>query len=147
MKLYLKEVVKRGLIGASIGPVLYGFIIYILYLCNLPLSLSAPAIFLSIFSTFIMGFAAGGTSVIPEIETISPLLQAVIHGSLLYVVYLSFCLINFWIPFHWLSILMFTGIFFFVFLFSWILTYFVILYQTKKLNQRLEEIHKKDSCC
>ena len=62
-----------------------------------------------------------------------------IHGSVLYVSYLMTYLVNGWLEWGRVPVLVFTGIFVVGYLVIWAVIYFVIKRKTKNLNKMLKE--------
>ena len=63
--------------------------------------------------------------------------QVLFQMTSIYVVYFVGYLINHWIPFNWIVIVIFTSIFVATFLSIWFTAYFISKKVSKKLNERL----------
>ena len=118
MKKYLIEFLKRGMLFAGFGPIIAGLVFLMLGYTVEGFSLSGNQVFLAIVSTYTLAFVQAGASIFNQIEE-WPLPKSLLcHLGVIYIAYVLCYLVNSWIPFEPLVILIFTAIF--------ILTYFVI---------------------
>ncbi|MBE5971219.1 MAG: DUF3021 domain-containing protein [Lachnoclostridium sp.] len=144
MKKTIMEFIRRGLIACGFGPMVLVVLYLILYHQGTIQTLSVPEVCLGILSLSALAFIAGSMNVIYQIEQL-PLMAAItIHGSTLYVSYLATYLINGWLEWGTTPILVFTGIFIFVYLVIWAIIYFTTKRNTEKLNQFLKEKQPAD---
>ena len=138
MNRYVKAFLQRGIAFGGFGPIIAGLVFLILDLAIKPFSLSGTEVFLAVLSTYLLAFVQAGASVFNQIEH-WPIAKSVgIHFLTLYLTY-SFCyLINRWLPFEPMVLLIFTAIFLGVYLGVWLTVYFCIRVTQKKLNNRLK---------
>ena len=137
MNKYVKEYLHRGLIFGGFGPIVAGIVLYFVMLSEGG-EFFAPADFLiAVISTYILAFVHAGSSVFNQIEGWSLAKTLVFHIGSLYVVYLLTYIVNSWIPFSIVGILVFTGIFAAVYFVVWITVYLIVLASSKKMNSSL----------
>ena len=136
MKKHIVEFLKRGLIFGGFGPIVLGIVYYIISLFT-PINLLAGEVLVAIVSAYILAFIQAGVTVFKEIESWGLTQMLLIHMVTLYIAYLGCYLVNSWIPFDWIVVLIFTLIFVVTFLIIWFIVYFIIKCTTKKLNEKL----------
>jgi hypothetical protein len=137
MNKYVKTFFLRGLIFSGLGPVVMGIIYLILSYSLDDFTATGPQIFLAIISTYVIAFVQAGASVFNQIEHWSVPKSVFFHFSSIYIVYIGAYLINFWIPFEWLVIAIFTAIFVVSYFVIWLCVYISIKLVEKKLNKAL----------
>ena len=136
MRKYAKEFFKRGLMFAGFGPVVVGIILFIISLFT-EVSLSGYEILLAIISTYLLAFVQAGATIFNQIEGWSIPKSLGFHLGSIYLAYLGCYLINSWIPFDLVVVLIFTVVFVFTFLLIWLIVYLAVKHTTKKLNSKL----------
>ena len=93
---------------------------------------------MGIFSLSVLAFIAGGMNTIYQIERL-PLMAAIfIHGGVLYIGYLCTYLLNDWLAWGSIPILVFSGIFIVGYFVIWAIIYIIIKKNTEKINQILK---------
>lgn len=139
MKKYVAEILHRGLMSSGFGPV----ILAIVYLClqrgGVIQSITVNEVCLGIFSSAALAFVVGGANVIYQIERLPIMLAILLHGSILYVSYITVYLTNGWLKWGATPVLVFTGIF----VVGYFLILAIIITVTKKRTARLNEILKQ----
>ena len=111
MKKTVKEFLRRGIAACSLGPVVLAILYLILQHNGVIASLTVNEVCTGIFSLSALAFIAGGMNVIYQIEQL-PLMAAIsIHGGILYISYLITYLVNNWLEWGVMPILVFSGIF------------------------------------
>ena len=139
MKKYVFEFLRRGLVALGIGPIVLA-ILYLILRRHAGLeSLSVDAVVIGIFSISALAFIAGGMNSIYRIERLPLMAAILIHGAVLYVSYLCTYLLNDWLDFGMVPILVFSGIFVFGFFAIWAVIYAVIHKNTQSLNEKLKQ--------
>lgn len=134
---WFKEFLKRGFSFAGLGPVIAGIVYLILSCVIKDFQLSGLQVFLAIISTYILAFVQAGASVFNQIED-WPLAKSLgFHLLSIYFAYVLCYLINSWIPFEPVVILIFTGVFLVTYFIIWITVYSIIKHASKKLNSKL----------
>ena len=139
MKRIVLEFGRRGLAACGLGPIVLAIIYLILqHKVNLE-TLTVNQVFLGIFSLSALAFIAGGMNVIYQIEQLPLMVAILIHGGVLYISYLGTYLINDWLDWGVIPILVFSGIFVLGYLVIWVIIYSIIKRNTEKLNKILQE--------
>ena len=137
MKKYLKIFLHRGLIFGGFGPIVLGIVFLCIELSGTHLDLSGNDVLVAIVSTYLVAFVQAGVSVFNQIED-WPLTKSLLcHFSALFAVYSLAYIINAWIPFEPLVLLIFCLIFALVYFAIWITVYLCVRAHTKKLNSKL----------
>lgn len=137
MNKYIKLFLHRGLVFGGCGPIITGFVFYLVSLNN-QLDLSGLDIFIAILSTYILAFVQAGSSIFNQIEHWSTIKGLGIHLLTLYIVYVGCYLLNSWIPFDWKVILIFTIIFVALYLLIWLIVLLIIKKTTSDMNKTIE---------
>ena len=137
MNKHLKNFLHRGLIFGGFGPIVLGIIFFCIELSGTQLGLGGGEVLMAIFSTYILAFVQAGASVFNQIEE-WPLTKSLFcHFSLLFAVYSLTYVLNSWIPFEPVVLLIFCLVFVLVYFTVWLTVYFCVKAHTKKLNERL----------
>ena len=140
MKRYILDFLRRGLAAMGFGPM----VLAVLYLLLPVQTLTAQAVSLGIFSLSALAFLAGGLNVLYQIERL-PLMAAIgIHGGVLYAGYLATYLLNGWLDWGRLPVLVFTAIFTVGYLAIWAVIYAIIRRNTARVNAILREMQSAD---
>ena len=139
MKRIVSEFFRRGLIACGFGPIVLAILYLILQQQAAVETLTVNQVCLGIFSLSALAFIAGGMNVIYQIEQIPLMIAILIHGSILYISYLTTYLLNNWLKWEVTAILAFSGIFVLGYLIIWAIIYSLI----KKRTGRINEILKK----
>ena len=138
MKRIILDFLHRGLITCGFGPIVVA-VIFLTLQKNIGLeTITINEYAISIFSSAILAFIAGGMNVIYQIERLPLMTAILIQGIVLYVTYLVVYLINNWIVWGVTPILIFTVIFVTGYLFIWLIIYIVNKSRTRKLNEMLK---------
>ena len=139
MKKCVLEFLRRGLIASGIGPIVLAIVYLILQKTNAVETLSVNQVCIGIFSITALAFIAGGMNAIYQIERLPLMVAILIHGGILYISYLVTYLLNDWIDFGALPIVVFTAIFVVGYIVIWAIIYSIIKRNTAKLNKMLKE--------
>ena len=139
MKKHIAEFLRRGAIAAGIGPIVLAILYLILHKAAGLDSLTVQEVCTGIFSITALAFVAGGINAIYQIERLPLMLAIFIHGSVLYVGYLITYLLNSWLRWDKISVLVFTCIFVVGYLAIWAVIYSVIKKNTDKINEMLKK--------
>ena len=137
MKSRLKNFLFRGALASGFGPIIYGIIMLCLELGGVDTGLDGVVVFKGIISTYILAFVIAGASIIWQEERLGLALQIAIHGSALYICYLVTYLINGWLASNWLSVVVFTIIFFTGYGIIWLVIFLVEKNRANKFNKQL----------
>ena len=138
MKKDLKEFCSRGLIAMGFGPLVYGVVMLILYLCNVDTTMDGLVVFKGIISISILAFVIAGITIIWQKEEIQLVKKISIHFFVLYLLYLVVYLLNDWIEKDFQIIGIFTLIFILGYILIWIIIYFSEKKRAKKLNEYIK---------
>ena len=139
MKGIILDFLRRGLFAGGFGPLVLGGLYLILEGQGVLDTLTVRVVCMGIFSLWALAFIAGGMNVVYRIERL-PLMAAVsIHGAVLYAGYLITYLLNDWLEWGALPILVFTAIFVLGYLTIWVVIYAIIKRNTDRINQMLRE--------
>ena len=139
MKKFVLEFLRRGLIAAGIGPIVLAFVYLILQQASAIETLSVNQVCIGIFSITALAFIAGGMNAIYQIERLPLMLAILIHGGVLYVGYLVTYLLNDWLDFGALPIIVFSAVFVVGYIVIWAIIYSIIKRKTDKLNKMLKQ--------
>lgn len=145
MKKIISEFFRRGMAACGLGPLVLAVLYLILQRqCDLQ-TLTIRQICTGIFSLSALAFIAGGLNALYQIERL-PLMVAIgIHGSILYLSYLATYLINGWLEWGKLPILVFSGIFVLGYLIIWAVIYSIIKKSTANLNDKLKQSQQNNT--
>ncbi|MBR0447504.1 MAG: DUF3021 domain-containing protein [Clostridia bacterium] len=135
MNKYAKAFISRGAVFAGFGPIITGIVLT----CIPDVTLTGGEMLLAVVSTYLLAFVQAGASVFNQIEH-WPLPKSLLcHFGSLYVVYSLCYLINSWMPFEPMVLLIFTAIFVAVYFAVWLTVYLSVRTASKKLNHRIDQ--------
>lgn len=135
----------RGVMSCGVGPIILAVLYLILHHNGVVENVSVKELCVGIFSLSALAFIAGGMNALYQLERLPLMAAILIHGSVLYVSYLVTYLVNGWLEWGRLPVLVFTGIFVVGYLVIWAVIYFVIKRKTKNLNEMLKEKQKSST--
>ena len=147
MKQHLREFVRRGITACGFGPMVLATLYLILQKQGIVQSLTVKEVCLGIFSLSALAFIAGGMNFIYQIENLPLMVAILIHGSVLYVSYLATYLVNNWLEWGMMPILVFTGIFILGYLVIWAVIYSIIRKGTDEVNKMLLKKRQSGTDC
>ena len=139
MKKIVLEFFRRGLIASGFGPIVLAILYLILKQQALVEILTVNEVCIGIFSLSALAFVAGGMNVIYQIERLPLMVAILIHGGVLYITYLGTYLLNSWLEWGVIPILVFSGIFIAGYLAIWAIIYSIIKKRTEKINVILKQ--------
>ena len=139
MKKFVLEFLRRGLIAAGIGPIVLAIVYLILQQVSAIETLSVNQVCIGIFSITALAFIAGGMNAIYQIEQLPLMVAILIHGGVLYIGYLGAYLLNDWLDFGIIPIVVFTAIFVVGYIVIWAIIYSIIKRNATKLNKMLKQ--------
>jgi hypothetical protein len=123
----------------GIGPIVLAIVYIILQHTAAVDSLTVSQVCIGILSLSALAFIAGGMNAIYQIERMSLMTAILIHGVVLYIGYLGTYLLNDWLDFGVLPIIVFTAIFIVGYIVIWAIVYAIIIRNTAKLNEKLKK--------
>ena len=139
MKRIILEFSRRGLIAAGLGPIVLAVIYLVLQQQGAVEFLTVNEVCLGIFSLSALAFIAGGMNAIYQVERLPLMTAVLIHGAVLYISYLGAYLINDWLDFGIIPIIVFSAIFVVGYVVIWAIIYSIIKRNTAKLNDMLQQ--------
>ena len=139
MKKFILEFFRRGFIAAGIGPIVLAIVYLILQHSADVNTLTVHEVCSGIFSLTTLAFIAGGMNAIYQVERMPLMTAILIHGGILYIGYLGTYLLNDWLDFGVIPIMVFTAIFVVGYIVIWAIIYSVIKRNTAKLNEMLKK--------
>ena len=139
MKKFVLEFVRRGLIATGLGPIVLAIVYLILKQSAAIDTLTVSHVCIGIFSLSALAFIAGGMNAIYQVERMPLMTAILIHGGTLYIGYLGTYLLNDWLDFGVIPIIVFTAIFVVGYIVIWAIIYSIIRRNTAKLNEMLKK--------
>lgn len=136
MNKYLKEFFHRGLMFAGFGPIILGIIFAIIETTQEGFSLGGYEVLIAIASTYLLAFVQAGASVFNQIESWPIAKSLFCHFGSIYLAYVLCYIVNTWIPFEIMAVVIFTAIFLVVYAVVWLTVYFIVKASEKKLNAK-----------
>ena len=137
MNKYVKSFLHRGLIFGGFGPIILGIVFFIIDRSGVELGLSGGDILLAITSIYLLTFIQAGASVFNQIEHWSIAKSLLFHFSTLFFTYSLCYLVNSWIPFEPIALLIFLLSFVAMYFIVWFTVYLGVKAHTKRLNDSL----------
>ena len=138
MKKFVLDFIRRGLIGCGFGPLVLAILYGILEHQGLLETLPVRQVCMAIFSISALAFIAGGINAIYQLERLPLMVAILIHGAVLYGSYLVTYLLNDWLEWGPVPVMVFTGIFAVGYLAIWAVIYRVIRRNTARINEVLK---------
>ena len=139
MKKYISDFFRRGVLSCGIGPLVLAVLYLILKKEGNLQVLTVSQVCIGILSLSALAFIAGGMNVIYQIERLPLMVAILIHGLVLYISYLVTYLVNDWLEWGKLPILVFTAIFVLGYLAIWAVIYSITKRNTQQINQKLKQ--------
>ena len=139
MKDILKAFCRRGIAACGLGPLALAVIYLFLQYNGVVEALTVNEVCVGIFSLSALAFVAGGMNFIYQIERLPLMVAILIHGSILYISYLTTYLLNGWLEWGGAPVLVFSGIFIAGYLSIWAVIYAVIKHNTDQINAVLKQ--------
>ena len=139
MKKFVFEFIRRGLYALGIGPMVFAMVYLLLQRYDGIEALTVNQICIGIFSLSALAFIAGGMNAIYRMERLPLMAAILIHGGVLYVSYLGTYLLNDWLDFGVIPIIVFSGFFAMGYFVIWAIVYTVVKRNTGKLNEALKK--------
>ena len=139
MKKFVSAFMLRGLIATGLGPIVLAIVYLILKQAVAVDTLTVTQVCIGIFSLSALAFVAGGMNAIYQIEHMPLMTAILIHGCVLYIGYLGTYLLNDWLDFGVIPIIVFTAIFVVGYIVIWAIIYSIIRRNTAKLNEMLKK--------
>lgn len=138
MRKFILEFLRRGLAACGMGPIILAILYLILQQTAAVETLTVNQVCLGIFSITALAFIAGGMNAMYQIECLPLMVAILIHGIVLYISYLGTYLLNDWLDWGVMPILIFSAIFVVGYIVIWAIIYSIIRKNTAKLNESLK---------
>ena len=139
MKKFVLEFLRRGLIASGIGPIVLAIVYLIVKQSTSIDTLTVDQVCVGIFSLTALAFIAGGMNAIYQVERLPLMTAILIHGGVLYIGYLVTYLLNDWLDFGIIPIIVFSAIFVVGYIVIWAIIYSIIKRTTTNLNKTLKK--------
>lgn len=111
MRKFVFEFLRRGFTACGMGPIILAILYLILQQTAAVATLTVNQVCIGIFSITALAFIAGGMNAIYQIERLPLMVAILIHGSVLYISYLGTYLLNDWLDWGVMHIVVFSAIF------------------------------------
>ena len=111
MRKFVLEFLRRGFVACGMGPIILAILYLILQQTAAIDTLTVNQVCIGIFSITALAFIAGGMNAIYQIERLPLMVAILIHGGVLYVSYLGTYLLNDWLDWGVMPIIVFSAIF------------------------------------
>lgn len=138
MNRYLKDFLHRGLIFGGFGPIVVAIVFMCISLADRGFSLTASQILLATVSSYLLAFVQAGVTVFNQIEHWSTVKSLLCHFVTLYATYSVCYVVNSWIPFEPMVLVIFSVIFAVLFFVIWTIVYLSVKATSKKFNSQLK---------
>ena len=110
MKKFVLEFLRRGFAACGMGPIILAILYLILQQTAAVETLTVNQVCIGIFSITALAFIVGGMNAIYQIERLPLMVAILIHGSVLYISYLVTYLLNDWLDWGVMPIVVFSAI-------------------------------------
>ena len=138
MNKYVKEFFHRGLVFGGFGPVIVGIVFAVLEATLDTFSLTGSQVLLAIVSTYLLAFIQAGASIFNQIEHWSTARSLFFHFLSLYIAYSMCYVLNSWIPFEPMVLLIFTVGFAVMYFAVWLTVCLIVRATSAKLNRNIK---------
>ncbi len=139
MRRFVVDFLRRGIIACGFGPIVLAIIYLLLQQSATIDTLTVNQVCIGIFSLSALAFIAGGMNAIYQIERMPLMTAILIHGGALYIGYLGTYLLNDWLDWGVIPIVVFSAIFVVGYIVIWAIIYSIIKRYTAKLNEVLKK--------
>lgn len=133
---YLKKFLHRGLLFGGFGPIVAAIVLFFIARAT-HVTFGGAQLLAAVVSTYLLAFLHAGASVFNQIEHWSTAKSLLCHLGTLYVAYAGCYLVNAWIPFEPLVILIFTAAFAAVYFGIWLTVYLSVRAFSRRCNAML----------
>ena len=133
----MKVFLHRGALFCGLGPVIAAVVYIFLSASGTVTSITVSTYIREVFTATLMAFIAAGISAVYTVEKLALPLAGLIQGAVLLLDYLSIYLLNGWLTPSLPVIVIFVAAFVAAFAAIWLLVYWCVQRQIKKLNERL----------
>ncbi|MBR6726970.1 MAG: DUF3021 domain-containing protein [Clostridia bacterium] len=135
---YVLRFLHRGMLFGGFGPIIAGIVYLCISLSVEGFSLTGGEVLIAILSTYLLAFLQAGASVFNQIEQWPLAKSLFFHFFTVYVAYIGCYLLNSWIPFEPLVLLIFTLVFALTYAIIWLSVFLAIRATSKRFNAKLK---------
>ena len=139
MRKFVLEFLRLVFVACGMGPIILAILYLILQQTAAIDTLTVNQVCIGIFSITALAFIAGGMNAIYQIERLPLMVAILIHGSVLYISYLGTYLLNDWLVWGVMPIVVFSAIFVVGYVVIWAIIYSITKRSTEKLNEMLKQ--------
>lgn len=139
MKKFISDFFLRGLLAAAGGPVVLAIVCGILGVTGTVAYLTPAEVCRGILTVTLLAFTVGGMTAIYQLEQLPLATAILLHGGVLYTVYIIIYLINGWLMRQFVPILIFTVVFLVGYALIWAAIYLFTRKKTEHLNCKLQK--------
>lgn len=139
MKKFVLDFLRRGFAACGMGPIVFAVVCLILQRTADVGSLPVDRVCTGIFSLAALAFLAGGMNAVYRIERLPLMAAILLHGGVLYIGYLGTYLVNGWLKWGSMPVVIFSAIFAAGYLVIWAVIHFAVRRNTEKVNRLLLE--------
>ena len=144
MKKYVLEFSRRGVMACGIGPMVLVLLYLILQHQGAVQTLTVKEVCIGIVTLSALAFISGGMNVIYQIERLPLMVAIFIHGGVLYIIYLGTYLLNDWLEWGAVPIIVFSAIFVVGYIVIWAIIYSIVKRNTARLNEMLKKKQQRE---
>ena len=144
MKRFLLDFLRRGTAAAVIGPIVLAVLYLILGVNGTLETLTPAAAAVGILSLTLLALIAGGLNALYAIERLPLMVAVLIHGGVLYLAYLGTYLVNGWLEWGPIPMIVFSAIFAVGYFVIWAAVYAIVRRSTARINRALEQKQKSN---
>ncbi|MBQ7921924.1 MAG: DUF3021 domain-containing protein [Clostridia bacterium] len=137
MNPYVKSFLHRGMLFGGFGPIVAAIVFAILGCTIQDFSLTGGEVLTAVVSTYILAFVQAGVSVFNQIEHWSVGKSLFFHLTILYITYAGCYLLNSWIPFEPMVLVIFSVIFVVCYFVIWLAVYFSVKAAAERFNKKI----------
>ncbi len=138
MNQYVKSFLHRGLVFGGFGPIVVAIVFMCISFGLDDFRLTALQVLLATVSSYLLAFVQAGVTVFNQIEHWSTVKSLLCHFVTLYAAYSVCYVVNSWIPFEPMVLVIFSAVFVLLFFVIWAIVYFSVRSTTKKFNSQLK---------
>ena len=138
MNPYVKSFLHRGMVFGGFGPIVPAIVFAINDHVLSEFYITGGQILLAMVSTYLLAFVQAGVSVFYQIEHWSVGKSLFFHLTILYIAYVGCYLLNSWIPFEPIVLVIFSIVFVVCYFVIWLTVYFSVKVAAKRFNQKIK---------
>lgn len=138
MNQYVKSFLHRGLVFGGFGPIVVAIVFMCISFGIDDFCLAASQVLLATVSSYLLAFVQAGVTVFNQIEHWSTVKSLLCHFVTLYAAYSVCYVVNSWIPFEPMVLVIFSAVFALLFFAIWAIVYFSVRSTSKKFNSQLK---------